>query len=187
MRIGILGGAFDPPHLGHILVARQVRKIMNLDEIWLIPYYSHPWRRAHASVEHRLAMTKLIYEPCVQVSDIEIKRKGKSYTIDTLSELKRKYLHTFFWIVGTDILVNFSKWKEYEKLIKETSFLVIPRNGYPLPLKPSSGFKVLSHRSFISINISSSIIRAFIKKKLTIDGLVPKPVLSYIQKNNLYK
>ncbi|MEX2007399.1 MAG: nicotinate (nicotinamide) nucleotide adenylyltransferase [Candidatus Levyibacteriota bacterium] len=187
MRIGILGGSFDPPHLGHILVARQVKEILNLDQIWLMPYFMHSWDSSVSLASHRLAMSKLTQEKGIIVCDEEIKYKRKSYTIETARRLKKKYPHDFFWIVGSDVLADFKKWKEYEVLIKEIKFLVVSRSGNCLPPELPKGFNLVSSPEFITSNISSSIIRQRIGKRLSVDGLVPKPVLSYIQKNNLYK
>ncbi len=187
MRVGILGGSFDPPHLGHILVARQVKEIMKLDEVWLIPYFMHSWDKNVSLARHRLAMTKLIEEKGIIVSDEEIKYKRKNYTIQTVRRLKEKYSHTFFWIVGSDMLVDFKRWKEHENLIKEIEFLVVIRNGHSLPSRLPKSFKLVSSPEFITSNLSSSIIRYRIMKNLSVSGLVPKPVLSYIKKRKLYK
>lgn len=187
MRIGILGGSFDPPHLGHILVARQVKEIMKLDEVWLMPYFKHNWDSTESSARHRLAMAKLIEEKGIIVSGEEIKYKRKSYTIQTVRRLKEKYSHTFFWIVGSDVLADFKKWKEHENLIREIKFLVVIRNGHTLPSRLPKGFKLVSSPKFITSNLSCSIIRRRIRKNLSVSGLVPKPVLSYIKKYKLYK
>lgn len=187
MRIGILGGSFDPPHLGHISAARQVKKIMNLDEIWLMPYYKHSWDSTASSASNRYAMTKLIEEKGIIASDEEIKSKKKSYTIQTVRRLKRKYPHHFFWIIGSDILPDFTKWKEYEKLAEEIKFLVVPRVGFSFPSSPQKGFHFISSPEFVTSNISSSIIRHNVKKNLSVAEFISKPVLSYIQKHKLYR
>lgn len=187
MRIGILGGSFDPPHIGHILIARQIRQLMKLDEIWLMPYYKHSWDSTASSAKHRFAMAKLIEEKGIIVSAEEIKSKRKNYTIQTVRRLKRKYPHTFFWIVGSDILPDFKKWKEHEKLIKEIKFLVVPRAGFFPSPKLQKGFLFISSPEFVTSDISSSIVRRKIKDGLSVEGLIQKPVLLYIQKHKLYK
>lgn len=187
MRIGILGGSFDPPHFGHILVARQVKEFFNLDEIWLMPYFMHSWDFTISSVQDRLAMAKMIEEPGIIVSDEEIKYKRKSYTIETVRRLKKQHSHTFFWIVGGDTLDNFKRWKRYEDLIREIKFIVFPRNGYYLSSKLPKGFELISSPELVTTNISSSIIRQRIVKNLSVDGLISNSVLSYIRKHKLYK
>lgn len=187
MRIGILGGSFDPPHAGHILIARQVRKLMKLDEIWLMPYYKHSWDSTASSAKHRFVMAKLIEEKGIIVSAEEIKSKRKSYTIQTVRRLKRKYPHVFFWIAGSDILSDFKRWRKHEELIKEIKFLVVPRKGFSPRSKLPKGFLFISSPEFVTSDISSSIIRHKIKDGLSVDGLIPKPVLLYIQKHKLYQ
>lgn len=187
MRIGILGGSFDPPHLGHILVARQVKEVMELDGIWLMPYFRHSWEPTPSSAKHRFNMTRLVEEKGITASGEEINYKRKSYTIETIRRLKRKYSHAFFWIIGSDILVDFKRWKEHDQLIKELKFLVVVRNGYPLPSRLAKAFQPVSSPGFITTNISSSIIRYRIRKNLSVEDLIPRAVFSYIQKYNLYQ
>lgn len=186
MRIGILGGSFDPPHFGHILVARQVKEILNLDQIWLIPYFMHSWNSSVSSASHRFAMVRLIQERGIVVCDEEIKYKRKSYTIETVRRLKKKYAHNFSWIIGSDVLMDFKKWKESKDLIKEIRFIVVSRDGH-LPLGLPKGFELISSPGLITTNISSSIIRYRIMNNHSVDGLVSKPVMSYIKKHKLYK
>lgn len=187
MRIGILGGSFDPPHLGHVLVARQVREIMNLDEVWLMPYFAHNWEATVSSANHRFAMSKLVEEKRIIASNEEIKHKKKSYTIDTIKKLRKKYKHEFSWIVGSDVLRDFKKWKDYEKLLKEVNLLVFPRNGFPIPSKLPEGFSKVSSSELVTSNISSTIIRSRIIKNLSVEGLVSNLVIAYIEKYKLYK
>lgn len=186
MRIGILGGSFDPPHFGHLLVARQVKEIMRLDEVWLMPYFAHNWDSTVTSTKHRFAMTKLTVEKGIVASDDEIKYQRKNYTIDTVRRLKTKYQHHFYWIIGSDILRDFRKWKEHQRLIKEIEFLVVLRNGFSLLAKLPKGFFFVSSPEFVTSNISSSIVRKRLMKKLSVTGLIPQSVLSYIQKHKLY-
>lgn len=186
MRIGILGGSFDPPHLGHILVARQVKEIMKLDEVWLMPYFVHSWGKTISPAVDRFKMAKFIDETGVKVSDAEILRKGKSYTIDTIRILKKKYSHKFYWIIGSDLLIDYKKWKKHEQLIHEIEFIVVPRPGYDLPPKLPKNFIPVLSSKYISLTLSSSLIRGRIKKKLSVEELVPKPILEYIKKHNLY-
>ncbi len=186
MRIGILGGSFDPPHLGHILIARQVREIMKLDEVWLMPYFAHSWNKTTSSAVERLKMAKLINENGVKVSEIELIRKEKSYTINTVRILKKEYSHKFYWIIGSDLLADYKKWKEHKQLTSEIEFIVVPRPGYDLQPKLPGNFMPILSSKFISLNLSSSLIRERLKKKLSIDGLVPGSILSCIKKNKLY-
>lgn len=187
MKIGILGGSFDPPHFGHLLVARQTREVAGLDELWLMPYFAHSWDVTVSKARDRLAMAKLIEEPGIKVSDEETRQEVKSYTIDTVRRLKEKYPNDeFYWIVGSDVLGEFDRWKEYEMLKKEVAFLVFPRNGYPVPKELPHGFQLVSSPDLVTSNISSTIVRKRLQKGHSVVGLVPEGVLGYIQNHTLY-
>lgn len=187
MKIGILGGSFDPPHFGHLLVARQTREVVNLDEVWLMPYFAHNWDSTVNSPEHRLAMARLIEEEGIVVSNEELRQPTKSYTIETIKRLKLKHPHKFYWIVGSDALGEFHRWKEPERLVTEVTFLVFLRNGYPLPNQLPSGFQAISSPDLVTSNISSTIVRNRLKHNLSVVGLIPEAVLTYIRQNGLYK
>lgn len=187
MKVGILGGSFDPPHIGHLLVARQTREIATLDEVWLMPYFAHNWDTTVTPANHRFTMTKFLEEDGIKISDEEIKRKEKSYTIDTVRRLKNQFPEgDFFWIVGSDVLPEFDRWKNYEKLPKEVSFLVFPRNGHPVPDRLPQGFALVLSPELVTSNISSTIVRKRITKGLSVTGMIPQKTLAYIKKNRLY-
>ncbi len=186
MKIGILGGSFDPPHFGHLLVARQTKEFLGIDEVWLMPYFAHSWDTTVSRVEDRFAMTKLIQESGVLASEEEINQAGKSYSIDTVRRLKKRYTHEFYWIVGSDVLSEFHRWRDHEQLVKEVRMLVFPRNGYPLPHSLPSGFAAIISPDLVTSNISSTIVRNRIKKSLSVVGLIPEKVLQYIRDHQLY-
>lgn len=186
MKIGILGGSFDPPHFGHLLVARQTREIIGLDEVWLMPYFAHNWDTTVSTAEDRLALANLIEEPGIKVSDLEIKRGTKNYTVDTVRQLKKNYPHEFFWIVGSDILSEFNRWHGHEELVKETTLLLFPRNGFPIPEVLPMGFRAIRSPELVVSNLSSTVVRNRLVKGLSVVGLIPKPVISYIQTHHLY-
>lgn len=187
MNVGILGGSFDPPHFGHLLVARQAREIMGLDEVWLMPYFAHNWDTTVSQARDRLHMTRLIEEEGIKVSDEEMVQPEKSYTIDTVRRLKQKFPHTFHWIVGSDVLGEFHRWKEPAALQKETTFFVFPRHGFPMPDVLPQGFLPVSSPDLVTSNISSTIVRNRLVKSLSVVGLIPEAVLGYIREHGLYK
>lgn len=187
MKIGILGGSFDPPHFGHLLLARQTREIVGLDEIWLMPYFAHSWDPTLSPAQDRLAMARLIEEPGIVVSDEEINQKAANYTIDTVRRLKAKYQHKFFWIVGSDILDEFERWRDHEELSAEVPFLVFPRNGYPTSSSLPPGFQLIDSPDIITSNISSTIVRKRLQQSHSVVGLIPPDVLAYIHEHGLYK
>jgi len=185
MNIGLFGGRFDPPHNGHVQIAREILKRQLADEVWFIPANTHPWRSMVASASDRLAMTKLLEEERIKISDIEIKRGGETYTIDTIKELlMRKTNIKYFWILGSDQLQDFDRWKEYKKLQQLIRFLVFPRKGYMHKELPENFILI---NNYVATDISSSKIRNRIKKGLPISNFAPKEVEAYIREKGLYK
>lgn len=187
MKIGILGGSFNPPHLGHLLIAQQILDFTGIDAIWFLPAFKHTFDKPLAAVADRLAMTQLVKMPNMHVSTLEITHQLSGDTIELLPILKNKYPKDIFtFIIGSDQLPMFEKWGSWEKLIKSIPFLVVPRAGYPLsPLYPQ--MQVLAHELFITTNISSSLVRSRIKKGLSVTHLVTDEVGEYIKKKGLYK
>lgn len=187
MKIGILGGSFDPPHIGHYFVIQQILELRpEIDKILLVPAYKHQWKPAFASIEARKSMLQHFVDYRVEISDIEIQRKGISYTIDTIRQLKAHTRAEVYWIVGSDIIYEFERWEKKDELIKEANFLVFPRDPYHLPKKLPGGFECIQDKYLITTNISSTTIRQRIKMGKDITHLVPKEVERYIIKNKLY-
>ena len=187
MKIAVLGGRFDPIHVGHLLIARQVLEFdPSIDKVLFVPAYEHHWKPIQASPEDRIAMITSLLEDKMEVSDIEIKRKGVSYSIDTIKALKEETGAEIVWVVGSDIVREFDKWKDSELLVKEASFLVFPRDPYKLPKDLPNGFKLVQSSTLQVANFSSTVIRERIKMGKTIKYLVSEKVEDYIKENNLY-
>ena len=131
-KIGLFGGLFDPPHWGHVWAVQQiVERKKYVDEVWIMPAYQHPWRRGFASSNHRFKMVKKAFEAHFRVDATEMERKGTSYTIDTIRLLKHRYPnHVFSWIIGSDGVKSLPKWRNYNALVQEMSFVVFPRLGF---------------------------------------------------------
>ncbi len=199
MKIAILGGAFDPPHLGHLIVASQIREYLSLDEVWLMPVYSHPFNKALSPAPNRLAMTKLVETDFIISSDFEIIRNEISYTIDTLRLLEKlRPDDTFYWCIGSDMLKDFHKWKEWRSLISDYNIVVYPRGTGVLDLekhvKECFAFNPLpkniiavNYSDVVISNISSTLVRSRIKDQKSIKYIVPDSIITYIKKNKLYK
>lgn len=120
-KIAIYGGSFDPPHMGHRLLADNLSRFCGADKVIVIPAAMSPFKNSgSAGGEHRLEMCRLLFDaPFFQVSDIEIKRGGKSYTIDTLTEVKKLYPNAQLYLfMGDDMLLSFNMWYKYEDIIK---------------------------------------------------------------------
>lgn len=198
MQIAILGGSFDPPHLGHLLISQQIKKHLNVDQVWLMACFQHPFAKKLTNPKHRLAMTKLLESESIRASDFEIKQGKINYTIDTIRELKKHYPNdTFYWIIGSDQLAKFKKWKEWQEILTYP-LIVYAREQKPeelenyikqalnLPEIPQKMF-LLKEQNLLTSNISSTKIRERVKQRLPIKTLVPKKVEKYIIEHNLYK
>lgn len=218
MRIGLLGGTFNPIHNGHLYVAEAVRKKLHLDLILFIPSGNPPHKNDEKipPAEHRLEMTRLalLGHPHFELSDIEAKRSGKSYSVETLSKLKRFYpKDRLFFIIGTDAFFEFATWREPERLLSLCDFVVVTRPGHPFSRLPDLGpfhkidvaplqeldrqkegivtVPLTSDTSihFLSISpspVSASEIRKRLETGRGTKNLLPEPVASYIIKNKLY-
>lgn len=188
MKIALFGGRFDPPHNGHLHIAREVLKsVPDIDEVWLVPANTHPWRPIEASASDRLAMTKLLAEENIRVSDIDIRRGGETYTIDTINELLQTTSNTYVFICGADQLEDFAKWRAYQELEKKLHFVVFPRIGYDILGVLPKNVTILAANDFIATDDSSTQIRERIKKGLSIADLVPEKVEKYILNKRLYR
>ncbi len=185
MKIGLFGGVFNPPHFGHLMIARQVLDFTDIDEVWFVPNYGQqPPKPDVASVEDRLAMTKLLALSKTKVSTLEIDNKLRGNTIDLLPLLPKENTYTF--IMGSDWLPGFTKWGRWEELLEKLPFLVFSRNDHPTsPLYKN--MTLLSHPNLITSNISSTKVRARIAAGLSVDQFVPKEVAEYIKNHELYK
>ena len=136
MKIGILGGTFDPIHLGHLRCAEEICQALNLENVYLIPSASPPHKTKVpvTSFKHRLAMTRLAADisPCLEAVDLEGRRPGHSYSIETLREFYRIFGPDadIFFILGMDAFLEIRTWKEYEKLFDYAHFVIISRPGF---------------------------------------------------------
>ena len=190
-KIGIFGGTFDPPHLGHLIVAQEVRDKLKLDRIFFIPASLPPHKKKVRISEafHRLRMVQLATQdnPNFKVLDLELKREGHSYTVDTLKALRKRYPQAqFFLILGLDNLNHIHTWKKPEEIFKLSKVVFITRPGITLN-KTSKWLNYSRLLDVKEIDISSTDIRERIKKDKPIKYLVPEKVLQYIQRHNLYK
>ncbi len=186
MKIGIFGGSFNPPHLGHTALAIEAMEHFKLDKVFFVPTNISPHKENDATdISKRLDMLKLAVSANsrFEIQDCEIKRGGVSYTIDTVRELKSNYPDDeFYLIVGSDLANDFSTWKDYQDLRKQIKIAVACRNNYPLEEK--SNFILLEIAQFY---ISSSQIRQLVKEGHSIRHLVKDSVADYIERHKLYK
>ena len=195
--IGFFGGTFDPIHLGHVNTVVQIKELANLKEVIVCTTFLAPHKVNKppiASAEDRLQMTYLAFEgiPYVTVSDIEIKREGLSYTIDTLKEIAEKRKgQRLRLILEEDALANFHLWKEKDEILKIAPLLIGSRSyiSQGFAEKYFETFNFDLKKDYIKIkemDISSTYIRDRLKKNLYCYHLLPKEVLDYIYKHRLY-
>lgn len=188
MKIGILGGTFNPIHYGHLILAEQVLGQLNLNRVIFVPTFVPPHKsnRGVISPKHRLGMIKLAVKenPHFKVSDIEIKRKGTSYTVDTLRIIKKQYPQAqLFFICGSDLVNEIPKWKDVEEIYKLAKFVLAKRPGFGRRLSGKNFLKI----NVAQVDISSSLIRDLVRQGRSIRYLTPDSVVKYIQKHRLYK
>ena len=184
MRIAVYGGSFNPPHVAHAMVASWLLWTDQVDEVWMVPVYRHAFegiqQKKLASYEQRVHWCTLLtsdVDERIQVCDIEAQLPVPSYSIDTLSALRERYPeHQFRLVIGADVLPDLPKWKEWERIEREFSPIIVGRDGYD------------SLPGMVSFpSVSSSQIRADLKK-----GNIPKHFLFHslaaaLLENNPYK
>lgn len=186
MNIAVLGGRFDPPHIWHYWIAKQViESIKTIDQVWYLPDFANALRPIVASSADRLAMIKFLETERQKVSTMAIDRGKTTYTIDIVYQLIKEGRNTHYWIIGSDLIDEFNKWRNCHKLSKLIKFLVFPREGYPIKSLPQNFYPV--EGNLITSNISSSYIRRRVNEGLSIKGLVFPEVEEHIKKRNLYK
>lgn len=182
MKIGIFGGTFDPPHIGHLRLAQEALEILKLDKVLFIPCYLPPHKtRPEADAEHRFKMLIVATEdnPTFEVSEIEMKRKRISYTVETLEEIYQTIGGELFLLIGSDS--DISSWRDPKKILSLAKIVVFPRIGFEI----GEEFPHIRLNTTI-INISSTDIRKLLKTGRSIKYLVPQAVEEYIHKNRLY-
>ncbi len=198
MKVGILGGTFDPIHLAHIKMAEEAKDALNLVEVIIVPA-GQPMLKTNVRVtpaEHRIQMLRLavVGKPYLKVSLMEIERPGPSYTVDTIAALKKRYGRKaeIYFILGWDSLAQLAEWREPERIIEMCTLVVVPRPGWTRPNLatleksiPGISKKVI-FMDKPRLDISATAIRGKVAKREAIDQLVPELVAQYIKKHRLY-
>lgn len=211
MRIALLGGTFNPVHYGHLRVAEEAREKLGLDRVVFMPTFitPHKLKDSLTSPELRYELVRLAIEdnPGFAVSDLELRRGGRSFTVDTVRELK-KDAESVSLIIGNDSFNDITAWYEYQELFRLSSFIVVPRPNYPLK-KPEEVLPVELAREFwydsqveayvnpsgnsityldtTLMDISSSDIRQRIRKGLSVRYLLPGNVIGFLEAEGLYR
>lgn len=185
-RIGLFGGTFDPPHLGHLAAAVTAREALDLDEVLLV-VANDPWqksgRRPITEAQHRLAMTELLVEDIdgIEASDVEILRGGESYMIDTVTDMRRQG-HEITLIVGADVADGLETWERWDQLRQLVRLAVLDRPGY---VSPTLDGWLMERVSVEPKDISSSKLRDQMSEGASIYDSLSASVRSYIDDHQL--
>lgn len=196
MKIGMYGGSFNPPHNGHVYLAREVGRLAGLDKIIIIPSNISPQKSNNGNIDpiHRVNMCRDVFDsPLYEVSDCEIARGGKSFTVDTLSYLKELYPDgEFYLFMGSDMLLSFHTWYRYEDILKMCTICAISRDDAESAdkLKDYADTVLISGNVLIfdiePIEVSSSLIREKLSNGKSCKGLISEKTEKYIKENKLY-
>ena len=198
MKTGILGGTFDPIHNGHMAIAEEARAYLNLTEVLFLPA-GQPWMKSDRPIlqgRHRIEMIRLAIEgrPYFKLSTMEVEHQGPSYSVDTIAKLKAQSTKPsdLYFIVGWDNLARIPLWKDPIKLIEMCFLAAVPRPGYDRPDMKNleTALPGISKKVILMdkprIDISATDIRNRVAQGLSIHGLVPAAVETYIKENSLY-
>lgn len=199
MRTGIFGGSFNPVHNGHIYLAERMSDIMKLDRLFIIPARVSPFKEDNGGISDsdRFNMCRIAFGKYDKyfVSDIEINRDGKSYTVDTVRELKKIYPDDeMFLFIGSDMLLSFDKWKDYNIILDNVTLCAMSREngiGYN-ELEEYVRFVIKRPEKIMicpvsPLEISSTQVREYVKNGRDISNLVPEGVKEYIERRGLYR
>ena len=185
-RIGVLGGTFDPIHLGHLAAASEVFDAMELDTVVLVPANAQPLKPApHATAEHRLEMCRLAVDgdSRLAVSDVDVERGGETFTVDTLTDLTVQFPGAdLTFILGADAVTTLGNWKDPERLRSLARFVGMSRPGYETPIATDDVFVV----EVPGVAVSSTEVRRRVRDGAPVRYLVPDAVVAYIERNGLY-
>lgn len=198
-KIGIMGGTFDPIHLGHLILGEKAYEQLGLDAVWFMPSGNPPHKKdraGRASDEQRVEMVRraISDNPHFCLSLIEMNEEGYTYTYRTLETLKSQNPDTdYYFIIGADSLYNFHTWMEPERICQACTIVVATRNHTPVATLAQEISRVsqmyggeLLRLDTMNIDVSSQLLRSWVKEKKSLRYYVPAPVVSYIEENRIY-
>jgi nicotinate-nucleotide adenylyltransferase len=193
VKIGVYGGTFDPIHVAHLIIAEHARQELALDKLLIMPCSLPPHKEPGktSAAQHRYQMVRLAIagNPYLDVSDLEMQRKGKSFTVITLQALTKLYqldASQLFLIIGADNLVDIRTWRKPEKIFSQSTVVVAVRPHYQ-PAEDLPAFaRNYVHLQTPLMELSSTLVRNLVREKKSIKYLVPWAVEEYIEQNHLY-
>ncbi|MBU0469392.1 MAG: nicotinate-nucleotide adenylyltransferase [Candidatus Omnitrophica bacterium] len=187
-RIGILGGTFNPVHIGHLAIAQRARENLDLEKVFFVPSNLPPHKSSKnvlpPAQRYRMVQMAIEGNPYFDISDFEIKREGRSYSIDTVEHFYKLYLEKakLYFIIGEDSFSTLDTWKHIEDIVKLADFVVVNRPGFNVE---DSKIKVKTI-DMPGLDISSSGVRKCLRLGKTVKYLLPEKVLKYIKRKKLY-
>jgi nicotinate-nucleotide adenylyltransferase len=180
VQVALLGGSFNPPHVGHLLAAHYVRATQGVDEVWLMPTFRHPFGKVTAPFEQRVRMCELLCQDAagwMKASRVESEVGKDGRTVDTLDFLRARHPeHQFSLIIGSDILKDLPSWKDFDRIERMARVLVLHRAGYPADRAVGPPLAL----------VSSTEIRERLARGELPSDLVPGTVLAYAREHHLY-
>jgi nicotinate-nucleotide adenylyltransferase len=192
VKIGFLGGSFDPVHFGHLLAAQDAYEQHRLDRLIIVPAAQTPLKpsEAHSTPADRLAMVRAAteWDTRFEVSDFELRKGGVSYTIDSARHFRSLYPDDqLYWVIGGDQLPQLHLWKDIGELAKLVEFIFLERPGYPVKAVPEIPGLRLSRCDGHLLAISSTELRDRTRRSLSLDYFVPHKAIVYIRGHRLYR
>lgn len=192
VKIGFLGGSFDPVHFGHLMAAQDAYEQHQLDRLIIVPASQAPLKvgGVQSAPDDRLAMLRVAVEwdRRFEISDFELQRGGVSYTIDSARHFRKLYPHDeLYWVIGGDQLPMLPLWKDIGELAQLVEFIFLERPGYPVKAHPEIPGLRLHRCDGHLLGISSTELRERARKKLPLDYFVPHKAIVYIQEKGLYR
>ncbi|MBP2025454.1 nicotinate-nucleotide adenylyltransferase [Peptoniphilus stercorisuis] len=196
-KYGLMGGTFDPIHLGHLMISEYVKEDLGLDEIIFIPTGNPPHKTDYLPADQRYNMVSIAIRENqdFKISDVETKRVKESYSIETINILKEELQGDLYFIIGSDSLFDLKNWKDIEKLATLVDFACAVRPHYALEKEIKKEIDYLDKKYHVRVHmvdsplydISSTKIRKRLKEKKSVKYIVPDEVIDYIDENNLYR
>jgi nicotinate-nucleotide adenylyltransferase len=192
LKIGFLGGSFDPVHFGHLLAAQDVYEQYQFDRLILVPAAQAPLKpkEVQSSLEDRLVMLRaaIEWDKRFEISDVELRRGGVSYTIDSVRHFRAMFPDDeLYWIIGGDQLPKINLWKDIEELAQIIEFIFLERPGHPAKPTPDIPGLRLHRCDGHLIEISSSELRNRVRRGLSLHYFCPQKVINHIEARQLYR
>lgn len=192
VKIGFLGGSFDPVHFGHLMAAQDAYEQHHLDRLIFVPAAQAPLKPndVQSTAEDRMAMLReaIAWDKRFEISDVELRRGGVSYTIDSARHFRALHPHDdLYWIIGGDQLPKLRFWRDIEALAQLVAFIFLERPGFPVKAQPDVPGLRLHRCDGHLLAISSTELRERTRRNLSLDYFVPHKAIVYIREHGLYR